>query len=321
MMVRVADLMTRVGRALSTRRARGLAPFHPETRRAARMLPQGGLPPVMLPAIRRLTALMPSRSDEAVDVRISATASVRLHLPRGVTRPAAALLWIHGGGLVLGAPRQDDLICRRFADRLGILVGAVGYRLAPRHRYPAALDDCYDALLWLADQPGIDPARVAVGGASAGGGLAAAVALRARDEARMMPAAQLLLYPMLDDRTACRSELDGVPTRMWNNRANRFGWSSYLGQPPGGENVPAYAAPARADDLSGLPPAWIGVGTADLFHDEDVEYARRLRAAGVACTLEVVDGGFHAFDVMCAKAPISAAFCASQLETLRAALG
>jgi acetyl esterase/lipase len=274
----------------------------------------------MLPVVRRLSSRMPSRSPAATDLRVSDTASIRLHRPQGVAQPSAALLWIHGGGLVLGSPRQDDLICRRFADRLGILVGAVGYRLAPEHRYPAAIDDCYDALLWLAGQAGIDPALIAVGGASAGGGLAAAVALRARDEARVALALQLLVYPMLDDRTAARVELDAIPTRMWNNKANRFGWTSYLGQPPGSAGVSAYAAAARAEDLSGLAPAWIGVGTADLFHDEDIEYARRLRASGVACALEVVEGGFHAFDVMCAKAPITGRFASSQIEALRAAL-
>jgi acetyl esterase/lipase len=286
----------------------------------ARVLPRGGFSPALLPTVRWLSALTPSKSPGAIDERITETASMRLHRPSHNASPKSALLWIHGGGLVAGTPRQDDRFCRRVADELGVLVGAVRYRLAPEHRYPAALDDCYDALLWLAAQPGIERSRVAVGGASAGGGLAAAVALRWRDEGEGTLAVQLLVYPMLDDRTATRSELNDVATRLYDNRANRFGWSSYLGQTPGTDGVTAYAAPARAESLAGIAPTWIGVGTADLFYDEDVSYAQRLRDAGVDCTLEVVEGGFHAFDMMCARTPVAMSFVNSQLAALRTAL-
>lgn len=263
---------------------------------------------------------MPARSANVVVRRVSDTASVRLHRPSDGSEPAAALLWIHGGGLVMGNPIQDDDVCRHFADALGITVAAVKYRLAPEHPFPAAIDDCYAALVWLAGQPGIDPARIAVGGASAGGGLAAAAALRARDEGLIDLALQLLVYPMLDDRTGLRGDLDDVPIRLWSNASNRYGWSSYLGQPVGGSDVSYLAAPGRAEELSGLAPAWIGVGTADLFHDEDAEYAKRLSDAGIACQVEIVDGGFHGFDRTCSKAQVTKDFLASQTEALRAAL-
>jgi acetyl esterase/lipase len=230
------------------------------------------------------------------------------------------LLWIHGGGYVIGSAAQDDAVCRRFADQLGIVVAAVEYRLAPEHRFPVPLHDCHDALVWLAGQPTVDPTRVAVGGASAGGGLAAALAVLARQRAEVPLAFQLLAYPMLDDRTAERTDLDESNFRLWNNEANRFGWQSYTGHRPGSDEVSGLAAPSRLDDLAGLPPAWIGVGTLDLFHDEDLAYARRLREAGVECELDVVEGAFHGFDLVRAKAGVSRAFRSAQLTALGAAL-
>ena len=136
-----------------------------------------------------------------------------------------------------------------------------------------------------------------------------------------MPLAfQLLAYPMLDDRTATRTDIDERNLRLWNNRANRFGWQSYLGHPPGSTGTDRLAAPARYEDLSGLPPAWIGVGTLDLFHDEDLDYARRLDQVGVACDLQVVDGAFHGFDLIRPKAGVSRAFRSAQVAALAAAL-
>ena len=199
-------------------------------------------------------------------------------------------------------------------------MATVRYRLAPEHRYPAARDDCFDALCWLAAQPGIDPARVAVGGGSAGGGLAAAVALTARDRSGPALCLQLLVYPMLDDRTAVRVDPDRAYRRLWSNEANHYGWSSYLGHAPGLPGVDPTAAPARCEDLAGLPPAWIGVGTLDLFHDEALAYAEGLRAAGVACTTGVVPGAFHGFDAFAGK-PVVREFRASQVSALRSAFG
>ncbi|CDO86498.1 alpha/beta hydrolase fold protein [Mycobacterium triplex] len=255
----------------------------------------------------------PGASRHAEVITLGSGAGIRLFRPPGVTRPAPALLWIHGGGYVIGSPQQDDRVCHGFATRLGITVAAVKYRLAPEHPYPAPLEDCYAALTWLAGLPAVDRTQVAIGGASAGGGLAAALALLARDRGEVTPLFQLLAYPMLDDRSSLTAE---KPTyRLWNTHSNRFGWTAYLG-----DADPRVAVPARRDDLSGLAPAWIGVGTHDLFHDEDLAYAERLRAAGVPCEVEIIPGAFHGFDLVAPKVQVSQRFFDSQCETLRAAL-
>jgi acetyl esterase/lipase len=215
---------------------------------------------------------------------------------------------------------------------------SVEYRKAPEHPFPAALDDCNAGWEWLqrnAVSLGISPARVAIGGQSAGGGLAAALVQRLHDAQSTageptagepiaggpQPIAQWLFCPMLDDRTAARLELDRVGHRVWNNRANRFGWSSYLGTTPGSPAVPPYAVPARREDLTGLPPAWIGVGDIDLFHEEDRAYAERLRAAGVEATLHVVPGAPHGFEAWAPKTNLSRAYVGSALDWLGPALG
>ena len=226
-------------------------------------------------------------------IPVSATASVRVHRLRGSSETPPALLWIHGGGYVTGSAAMNDRAVRRMAAHLGALAASVEYRLAPEHPYPAALDDCYAALQWLAARGDIDRRRILVAGKSAGGGLAAALALRCVDAGLVDLAGQVLIYPMLDDRTVQQST--ATAARGWTPQDNSFGWRAYLGCEPGTNEVSAYAAPARRDDLSGLPPTWIGVGTADLFHDECVDYANRLRAAGVPTELEIVPGGFHGF--------------------------
>ena len=226
---------------------------------------------------------------------------VLVHDAPGRERRSGALVWIHGGGFVLGDPSADNELCGRIARELGVVVVNVDYRLAPEHPFPAGLEDCWSALRWLhdaADELGVDPERVAVGGASAGGGLAAALAQLAHDRAEVPVAFQLLVYPMLDDRTVLRPDHGGTGTFVWNPGSNRFGWTSYLGHPPAPEEPRPYAASARRADLSGLPPAWIGVGDLDLFHAEDVEYARRLTAAGVPCELHVEPGMFHGADIL-----------------------
>ena len=232
---------------------------------------------------------------------------------RRAPEPGPALLWIHGGGYVIGSAAQDDPVCRRFARELGITVAAVDYRLAPEHPHPIPLEDCYAALAWLARLPSVDPARVAIGGASAGGGLAAALALLARDRGEI--ARRSTAAGVSDARRPHRPRGTASTDphhRLWTQQSNVYGWSSYVG-----DADPDVAVPARRDDLSGLPPAWIGVGTNDLFHDEDVEYAERLKAAGVPCEVEIVPGAFHGFDAMVAKAPVSKAFFASQVDWLR----
>jgi acetyl esterase/lipase len=290
--------------------------FHPELR-AARWLPRTSVGPRTLPLARLLTRLTSVRSAGQL-VRIDADVSVRVFRPSPGRRPA--LLWIHGGGMVLGTTAQDSGFCRRIADQLDVVVASVEYRLAPEHPFPAPLEDCYTALRWLARQPGIDATRIAVGGASAGGGLAAGLALLARERGEIRPVLQLLSYPMLDDRTTTRTDIDPRQLRVWSQHSNRFGWRSYLGPGSGNGEVSPLAAPARHDDLSGLPPAWIGVGTNDLFHDEDVTYARRLEQAGVGCALHVVPGAYHAFDFIEAKTAVSRDFRRAQTTALADAL-
>jgi acetyl esterase/lipase len=239
---------------------------------------------------------------------------VRLHRPPGDVGPAPAMLWIHGGGYVAGRSQQDDQACRQFSRTLGITVASPSYRRAPEHPYPAALEDLYAALKWLVSLPSVDSRRVAIGGESAGGGLAAALAFMVRDRGEISPVLQLLSYPTLDDRTVSNPAF-ARNYRLLNERGNRFGWASYLG---GAD--PDVAVPARRTDLAGLPAAWIGVGTVDLLYEEAVAYAERLRGASVPCHLEVVQGAFHSFDRVHARAPVSRAYFDSQCEALRTAL-
>jgi acetyl esterase/lipase len=196
---------------------------------------------------------------------------------------------------------------------LRVIRALSGLQRSRTHDGVAPLEDCYAALTWLAALPAVDPARVAIGGASAGGGLTAALALLARDRGEVTPTLQLLAYPMLDDRSASGPENPNY--RLWTPKSNRFGWAAYLGNAD-----PNVAVPARHEDLSGLPPTWIGVGTNDLLHDENLAYAKRLTAAGVPCDIEVVQGAFHGFDQVVPKAAVSQAFFASQCASLRSAL-
>ena len=288
--------------------------IHPDLRRVARFAPRQIVYPWSLPLLRRLPVAHRS-SDDGVDVvDLPSGAGARLYRPTAAAAPTAALLWIHGGGYLLGSPEQDDALCRRYVQRLGIVVAAARYRLAPEHPYPIPLQDCYQVLTWLAGLPGVDADRIAIGGASAGGGLAAALGFLARDRGEVSPVLQVLSYPMLDDRTV-GPELDKPGFRLWNTRSNRFGWTSYLG---GAD--PAVAVPARRTDLAGLAPAWLGVGTLDLFCAEDLAYAARLNAAGVECEVHEVPGAFHGFDGLAPKAAVSQAYFDSTCASLRRAL-
>jgi acetyl esterase/lipase len=274
-----------------------------------------------LPLWRLAFRLVRSAAGPGVEVgeRDAAGVRVRVYRPREGAS-GGVLLWLHGGGLIVGAPRADDRRCGGWARDGGLVVVSVAYRLAPEHPFPAALDDAHAAWAWLqraAAELGVDPARVAIGGASAGGGLAACLAQRLRDEGGVQPAAQLLVYPMLDDRTAARRELDGAGHLVWHNRSNRTGWSAYLGAGPGAPETPAYAAAARCADLRGLPRAWIGVGDLDLFWDEDRAYAERLEAAGVAVELLEIAGAPHGFDTMAPDVPLARAFAEHQHAFLR----
>ena len=312
--------MTRISTTSDRNKIMTQHPFNPQLR-AARFLPRTIITARTLPTLRLLTKLTTrSRRPDAEVVRVNDDVSVHVFRPASARPQSPALLWIHGGGMVLGDAGQDSAFCRRIADELGIVVVSVEYRLAPEHPFPTPLEDSYTALQWLADQPEIDPARIAIGGQSAGAGLAAALALLAKERGEIRPVLQLLSYPMLDDRTTTRTDIDPRSLRIWSPASNRFGWRSYLGTAAPDGNVSPLAAPARSDDLSSLPPAWIGVGTNDLFHDEDVTYARRLQQAGVATTLHVVPGAYHNFDSLEAQAAVSRAFVKAQITALDEAL-
>ncbi|MBF6352790.1 MULTISPECIES: alpha/beta hydrolase [Nocardia] len=294
--------------------------FHPDLR-LARLLPRSVVHPRTIGTIRRLTdrAGRARPAGGAIE-RVDETVTVRVFRPATSPRPGPALLFVHGGGYVIGNAAMGDRFCRSVARRLGVVAASVEYRLAPEHPFPAPLDDCYAALRWLATHPDVDADRIAIAGESAGGGLAAALALLARDHGEIRPVLQLLSYPMLDDRTCAESPLHPSRMRMWSRGSNRFGWSSYLGPAAGGA-VPPLAAPGRCDDLADLPSAWIGVGTNDLFHAEDVAYAERLRAAGVPCELYEVDGAYHGFDLVEAGTGVGRAYREARFTALSAALG
>jgi len=293
--------------------------FHPELR-AARFLPRSIINARTLSMLRVLTKLTGrARRPDAQVVSVDADVSVHVFRPSSARPRTPALLWIHGGGMVLGDAAQDSDFCRRIAEQLNIVVASVEYRLAPEHPFPTPPDDCYTALQWLSREPDIDPARIAIGGESAGGGLAAALAILAKERGEIRPVLQLLSYPMLDDRTTTRTDINARRLRIWSPASNRFGWRSYLGSATA-DNVPPLAAPARYENLAGLPPAWIGVGTNDRFHDEDVTYAQRLQQAGVATTLHVVPGAYHNFDSIESKAAVSLAFGQARTTALDEAL-
>ncbi len=225
--------------------------------------------------------------------------TVRVYRSKETTGPAPCVYSMHGGGYVLGSRELDNPIFANWCSELGIVGVSVEYRLAPETPYPGPLEDCYRGLLWCyehADEFGIDRTRIGVAGLSAGGGLAAALALVARDRGEVPLAFQLLDCPMLDDRQqTASSQLDGLP--VWSRRSNEFGWRSYLGELYGTDDVPATAAPARAFDLSGLPPAFVSVGTVDGFRDEDIVYAMRLNQAGVPTELHVYPGLCHGYQI------------------------
>ncbi len=233
--------------------------------------------------------------------------TLRVHEPanpgaRGVAGPA--VLWIHGGGMFLGSAATEDVFCAGLASRLGATVPgatvvAVDYQLAPEHPHPAALEDCLAALAWTAARH----PRVVVAGASAGGGLAAGLCLAARDAGGPAIAAAHLLYPMLDDRHETASARELADTAVWNRRLADLAWSAYLG----GRDADAYAAPSRADDLSGFPSTYLEVGELDLFRDEDALFAGRLAAAGVPIEFELVAKAVHAFELIAPDAAISRA--------------
>ena len=303
---------------------------HPELRETVRWLPLFELPMRSMKMARWMGRLVKGpRPPAGVTVTNQVIAGpggalrLRLYRPETMQPPAPAVFYMHGGGYVMGTPEQDDEQCAQTALRLGSLVVSVNYRLAPEQPFPAGLEDCYAGLRWLSQQAaalGVDRERIALAGSSAGGGLAAALAQLAVDRGEVRPVFQALIYPMLDDRTVTRPGLDPKGYVVWTPHHNRLGWQAYLGQAPGLVETPAYAVPARRADLHGLPPAWIGIGTLDLFYEEDLTYAQRLRASGVPCELVEAPGAFHGFDVASPRSDVAREFLRSRLAALKEAL-
>jgi acetyl esterase/lipase len=309
-------------------------PFDPELAPALEAMVAGNGRPAftleMIPAIRQAPSPFPVPTLEdlrgggafEVSERVvpgpagAPNISLLICRPTGVETPVACLYFIHGGGMIIGDNRGGGFPgALAHAEKVGAAVVSVEYRLAPETPHPGPVEDCYAGLTWTvehADEIGIDPARVIVGGASAGGGLAAAVALLARDRGGPGLLGQLLLCPMLDDRNETPSSYQMAGLGVWDRGANEVGWTALLGAARGGPDVSPYAAPARATDLSGLPPAFIDVGSAETFRDEDVAYATRIWQAGGQAELHVWPGGFHGFAGMVPDAAVSKAAVQAQ---------
>ena len=299
-------------------------PFGPELGAAlsviAEQLPPA-LTPEMIPAMRAGTALTPVTDDElrrggrfTIEERsvpgLDGDPDVRLLIcrPTAATGTLGCVYHTHGGGMILGDNRAGIGEMLDWAEQFGLVVVSVEYRLAPETPHPGPVDDCYAGLVWTAahaDELGFDPSRLIVAGASAGGGLAAALALTARDRGGPALLGQMLIYPMLDDRNDTPSARQMAGLGVWDSTANRTGWGALLGDAAGGPDVSPYAAPARATDLSNLPPAFIDVASAETFRDEDVAYASRIWRAGGRAELHVWPGGFHGFDMMVPTAAVS----------------
>lgn len=276
-----------------------------------------------IPAARvKGAALMPGRTDEQLSrdgaFRVEERPipgrpggpdiTVIICRPRHVAGPRPAFLYTHGGGLVMGSARNisDELL--DWAQEFGAVIVSVDYRLAPESPHPGPVEECYAALSWVAgtaSELGVDPHRIVIMGESAGGGLAAATALLARDRGGPALAGQLLRCPMLDDRNETPSALQGEGRGVWDRTLNIAAWTALLGDARGGPDVPAYAAPARATDLAGLPPALVDVGAAETFRDEAVAYASAIWRCGGRAELHVFDGAFHGYDGMVPAAAVS----------------
>lgn len=286
-----------------------------------------------LPLIRQAAAQMTqladpekygvSREEVFVSGQASGDLDVRclVYAPQESQGARPAYLHLHGGGYILGTPEGSDLHNIQLASRLGICVVSVDYRLAPEHPAPAALNDSYAALAWMhenARELKLDADRIAIGGESAGGGLAAALALHARDKGQYPICFQMLTYPMLDDRTGSEDQ-PGDPLTgefVWTRERNQLGWAYYLG----GSDPAAPSVPARADTLEGLPPVWLSTAALDLFRDENIDYAQRLLQAGVSTELTLYPGACHGFQ-MAADAAVTKQYLRDHAEALARGLG
>jgi triacylglycerol lipase len=305
----------------------------PELLPGLEMMPKLDFSAEALPAIRRQMALMtaatplPEVQDAKLEERkILSRAGheigIFVHRPLRAAPARPAVLHIHGGGYIIGTAKMGAAANLQKALAADCIVASVDYRLAPETAHPGPVEDCYEALQWLHENAaslGVNPRRIAVQGESAGGGLAAALALLARDRGEIQILHQHLIYPMIDDRTCVAEEHGYAGEFVWTPKSNWFGWSSLLGRAPGGEGISPYAAAARAADLSGLPSTFIAVGALDLFVREDIQYARRLIEAGVPTELHVYPGAYHGFEIA-ATAQVSVRAQQNSIGALRKAL-
>jgi acetyl esterase/lipase len=300
-------------------------PFDPELSAALSVLGEQlppALTPEMIPLMRQGGEVLPALSDDELrrDGRFTVEErsvpgldgdpdiSLLICRPTAPTGTLGCVYHTHGGGMIIGDNRLGVPEMLDYAERFNLVVVSVEYRLAPETPHPGPVNDCYAGLLWTAahaEELGFDPGRLVVAGASAGGGLAAAITLMARDLGGPALLGQLLICPMLDDRNESPSAVQMAGRGIWDRTANATGWGALLGAAAGGPDVSPYAAPARAADLSNLPPAFIDVGSAETFRDEDVTYASRIWQAGGRAELHVWPGGFHGFDGMAPAAVLS----------------
>jgi len=308
----------------------------PELAAALEVLPPIDLSPDTLAATRELMKSFapPKETYWRDDVGVqAATASglngapdvgLIVYRPLRAEGPMPAILFVHGGGYVMGSAETGAPACVNAAGELPCVVVSVDYRLAPETPAPGPVEDCYAGLLWLhghAAELGVDANRIAIWGESAGGGLAAALALMARDRGEVPVRLQMLIYPMLDDRTVTEGPRNPhVGEFIWTNASNRFGWAALLGTEPGSEGHHPYAVPARTQDLTGLPPAFIAVGSLDLFLQEDIDYASRLLAAGVPTELHVIPGAYHAFEALAPQSAAAQTYVRLRRDALERAL-
>lgn len=333
----IPDPATVLAKPISAEDAEKLRPIAPELHDAARMAlfystlmgniteesvrasrksgNMGPPPPAFhadIPVVEQMIPVAPGHPDVKLYV---------INAREGASR--GGVLHTHGGGYILGTAATDVRRLQEWARELDAVIVSVEYRLAPETTYQGSIEDNYAGLRWMhsnAAKLGLDPKRIAVMGESAGGGHAALLALTARDRGEVPVAFQLLVYPMLDDRTGGAVKMPAhIATVGWSASENQVGWKAFLGQEPGTDSVPAAAVPARVQSLAGLPPAFIAVGGVDLFVSEDIEYARRLNEAGVPTELLVIPAAYHGFDAMAPESPQAQQFNKAKIEALRRA--
>ena len=312
-------------------------PFDPELEAVLGVLGEQlppAITPEMIPLLRQSPLMEPvddllvergiSRRDVTIAGHEGADIVVTVLAREGRTATGPGIFHTHGGGMIIGDRFTGIAGIVDWIEQFDAVAVTVEYRLAPEFPDPFPVEDCYAGLVWTAEHAeelGIDPERLIIAGGSAGGGLAAGVALMARDRGGPALAGQVLIYPMIDDRDASVStrQIDGIG--VWDRTSNLTGWNALLGDRRGTDDVSIYAAPARATDLSGLPPAFIDCGSCEVFRDEDVAYATQLWADGVQAELHVWPGGFHGFDVMAPHAAISKAMTEARTNWVARILG